>query len=132
MPPAAAATSLKVVLIEDSLPVRQALGQILGEVAGVEVVGDAADERTAIDLLQRQQPDLAILDLELRSGSGLGVLRALSRSPERFGHPRAVVFSSHGHAVLRARCSALGVERFFDKASGIDALLAYVRQALPS
>lgn len=123
---------LKVVLIEDSLLLRQTMGEVLGEMAGLEVVGGAADEAAAIELLLHQRPDLAIVDLELRSGSGLGVLRALAREPERFGRPRAVVFSHHDHALLRERCLALGVERFFDKATQMAELLAYVRQAVPS
>lgn len=121
--------SLKVVLIEDSQLVRETIGSVLDELAGVQVVGGAADEAGALELLQRQRPDLAIVDLELRAGSGLGVLRALARHPDRFGCPRAVVFSNHDQAALRAYCLALGVEHFFDKASQIDDLLAYVRRA---
>lgn len=124
--------TLKVVLIEDSLLVRQTMAAVLGEMAGLEVVGGAADEATAIELLLTQQPDLAIVDLELRSGSGLGVLRALAREPDRFGSPRTVIFSHHSHALLRERCQALGAERFFDKATQLAELIAYVRQALPS
>lgn len=123
---------LKIVLIEDSPVVRQTMGDVLGELAGVEVVGGAADEPSAIELLQRQQPDLAIVDLHLQTGSGLGVLQALSQNPDRFGHPRAVVFSNHQQPALRERCFALGVERFFDKGSEMAELLAYVRQAMPS
>ena len=123
---------LKVVLIEDSLLLRQTMGAVLGELPGLEVVGGADDESSAIELLLRQQPDLAIVDLQLRSGSGLGVLRALASEPERFGRPRAVVFSNHSYAVLRERCFALGVERFFDKATQLGDLIAYVRQAVPS
>ena len=123
---------LKVVLVEDSALMRQLLGDVLGQLGGVEVVGGAADERSAIELLQRQRPDLAIVDLELDSGSGLGVLRELSQNPDQFGRARAVVFSSHGHGVVRERCLALGVERFFDKDTEMEALLAYVRQATAS
>lgn len=123
---------LKVVLIEDSSLLRQILGDVLEELAGVKVVGNAEDERAAIELLRRQQPDLAIVDLQLRAGSGIGVLRVLSSNPDAFGHPRAVVFSNHGQVLLRERCFALGVERFFDKATQMGELLAYVRQALPS
>ena len=123
---------LKVVLIEDSAAVRIALVAMLSELAGVEVVGGAEDERAALELLQVERPDLAIVDLKLKGGSGIGVLRALSRHPDRFGRPRAVVFSNHGQALVRERCQALGVERFFDKATEIDELLAYVRQAMPS
>ena len=123
---------LKVVLIEDSVLLRQSMSAVLGELAGVQVVGGAEDEYSAIELLQRQQPDLAILDLQLRTGSGLGVLQAISQAPDRFGHPRAVVFSNHDRPVVRERCFALGVERFFDKATQMDDLLAYVREAMPS
>ncbi|MBI4998452.1 MAG: response regulator transcription factor [Rhodocyclales bacterium] len=132
MPAAEPDRLLKVVLIEDSLLLCQALGAELGELSGVQVVGQAEDERSAIKLLQRQQPHLAIVDLQLRAGSGLGVLRALRRDPEQFGSPRAVVFSSHGEPSIREHCFAFGVDRFFDKATQVGELLAYVRQAIPS
>ena len=123
---------LKIVLIEDSWRLREELSNVLGKLGGVNVVGEAEDEHSALDLLQTQQPDLAIVDLQLRAGSGLGVLQAISQSPERFGHLRAVVFSSHGHLLIRERCIALGAERYFDKATETEDLLAYVRQAIPS
>jgi DNA-binding NarL/FixJ family response regulator len=125
---AAAGPALKVVLIEDSLPQRDTLGAMLGELSGVEVVGGADDEQSALELLQRQRPDLAIVDLKLRAGSGIGVLRALLGNPDRFGRPRAVVYSNHGQLLIRERCLALGADRFFDKATDTDQLLAYVRQ----
>lgn len=121
---------LKVVLIEDSSILRQTLGAAIGELAGVEVVGEAEDESAAIELLQRQQPDLAIVDLQLRAGSGIGVLRAIALNPDRFGHPRAVVFTNHGQVLIRERCLALGVEGFFDKASQMGELLTYLRTYL--
>ena len=120
---------LKVVLIEDSHLLQEALGALLGALERVEVVGGAADEPGALDLLERVQPDLAIVDLQLRAGSGLGVLRALSSQPDRFGRPRTVVFSHYGHLAVRELCSACGVERFFDKATQMNDLIAYVRQA---
>lgn len=120
---------LKVVLIEDSQLLQEALGALLGEMDYVEVVGGAADEPTALELLQRHQPDLAIVDLQLRAGSGFGVLQALFSQPDRFGRPRTVVFSHHGHGTVRERCFSLGVERVFDKATQTNDLLAYVREA---
>lgn len=130
--PESTPSALKVVLIEDSPEVRRLLGAVLCELSGVEVVGGAADERSALELLQLQRPDLAIVDLKLKGGSGIGVLRALARNPDRFGRPRAVVFSNHGQPLLRERCLALGVEHFFDKSTQLQELLAYVRQAMPS
>lgn len=123
---------LKVAVIEDSPLFLQMIGALLGDLDQVQVVGDAADEQSAIELLQRRQPDLTILDLELKTGSGFGVLKAISRDPEHFGRPRTVVFSHHNQTEVRQRCLALGAERFFDKGTQIGELIAYVRQSVPS
>ena len=123
---------LKVAVIEDSPLVLRTMGVLLGELDRVQVVGDAADELAAIELLHLRRPDLAILDLELKTGSGFGVLKAISRNPEHFGRPRTVVFSHHNRIEVRQRCLALGAERFFDKATQMGELLAYVRQSVPS
>lgn len=120
----------RVVLIEDSPKLRAMLRDMLGELPGVAVVADADDERSAIAELEQHRADLAIVDLELREGSGLGVLRTLQAEPQRFGATRAVVLSNHGHKAVRARCEQLGVERFFDKSFQIDELLDYIEDAV--
>ena len=126
-----AAPALRVVLVEDSAMLRGMLCEMLAELDGVGVVAEAEDEQGALAALETQRPDLAIIDLELRQGSGLGVLRQLQAQPERFGRPRAVVFSNYGHAPVRARCEQLGVERFFDKSFQLDELIDFVQAAIP-
>ena len=126
-----AAPALRVVLVEDSAMLRGMLCEMLAELDGVGVVAEAEDEQGALAALETQRPDLAIIDLELRQGSGLGVLRQLQAEPERFGRPRAVVFSNYGHAPVRARCEQLGVERFFDKSFQLDELIDFVQAAVP-
>ncbi len=123
--------ALRVVLVEDSAMLRGMLCEMLAELDGVGVVAEAEDEQGALAALETQRPDLAIIDLELRMGSGLGVLRQLQAEPERFGRPRAVVFSNYGHAPVRARCEQLGVERFFDKSFQLDELIDFVQGAIP-
>lgn len=125
------APALRVVLVEDSAMLRGMLCEMLAELDGVGVVAEAEDEAGALAALEAQRPDLAIIDLELRAGSGLGVLRQLHAQPERFGRPRAVVFSNYGHAPVRARCEQLGVERFFDKSFQLDELIDFVEAAIP-
>lgn len=123
------APPLRVVLVEDSPRLCRLLAGILGELEGVAVVGEAADEASAIRLLGECQADLVIVDLELGSGSGLGVLRVLASHPGRFGQLRAVVFSNYGHPSLRERCHNLGADGFFDKAFQFDDLIDYVLAA---
>lgn len=130
-PTANPAPALRVVLVEDSAMLRGMLCEMLDELDGVGVVAEAEDEQGALAALEAQRPDLAIIDLELRAGSGLGVLRQLQADPARFGHPRAVVFSNYGHPPVRARCEQLGVERFFDKSFQLDELIDFVQAAIP-
>jgi DNA-binding NarL/FixJ family response regulator len=126
VPPASARTVLRVVLVEDSPLLRRILAGMLDELGGVEVVGEAADEGAALAVLEGVAADLAIVDLELAAGSGLGVLRALREAPARFGAPRAVVLTNHAHAGVRERCVALGAAAFFDKSLQMEALFDYV------
>lgn len=118
---------LRVVLIEDSPILCEMLRDVLEEIDDVEVVADAEDEAGAIAALEHAEVDLAIVDLELSAGSGLGVLSHIHADPQRFGQPRAVVFSNYGHDAMRARCEALGVERFFDKSFDTDSLIDFVQ-----
>ena len=120
----------RIVLIEDSPLLCAMLREMLDELEGVEVVADAADEQGALSQLEQHHADLAIVDLELRAGSGFGVLSRLKAEPERFGRPRTVVFSNHGHSTVRARCTALGAEHFFDKSFQLDDLLDFIQAAV--
>ena len=62
-----AAPALRVVLVEDSAMLRGMLCEMLAELDRVSVVAEAEDEQGALAALETQRPDLAIIDLELRS-----------------------------------------------------------------
>ncbi len=72
---------------------------------------------------------LAVIDLFLKQGSGLGVLAACR---ERDDRQRVVVLSNYATADMRARCAALGADAVFDKSNEIDAFLDYCNTDRPS
>lgn len=118
---------LKAYLVEDSPIIRENLIAALEELAPVEVIGTAEDERSAIDWLTSVSPacDLIIVDLFLKSGSGLGVLRAA----QRLDHTtRLIVLSNYATADMRRTCEALGASRVFDKSGEVDELIGYCEQ----
>jgi len=118
---------LKAYLVEDSPIIRENLIAALEELAPVEVIGTAEDERSAIDWLTSVSPacDLIIVDLFLKSGSGLGVLRAA----QRLDHAtRLIVLSNYATADMRRTCEALGASRVFDKSGEVDELIGYCEQ----
>ena len=115
---------LKTYLVEDNPTIRENLIATLEELANVEIAGISDNENDAkVWLNDRQNAwHLAIVDLFLKQGSGLGVLHACR---ERNPLQKVVVLSNYATADIRKRCAQLGVDAVFDKSNEIDALLAY-------
>jgi two-component system OmpR family response regulator len=118
------ARALDVYVVEDNVIVLESLIAALEELAPVHVVGTAADESVAVDWLHAdgERCDLVIIDIFLRTGSGLGVIAAARR--ERPG-AALVVLSNYATDEMHARCLASGADRVFDKSRDIDQLVAY-------
>lgn len=115
---------LKTYIVEDNATIRDNLIATLEELAGIDAVGTAETENEgkAWLLANDQQWDLAIVDLFLKQGSGLGVLEACHN---RQAHQKIIVLSNYATADIRKRCAQLGVDAVFDKSNEIDALVDY-------
>lgn len=118
---------LKTYLVEDNPTIRDNLIATLEELTSVNAVGTTDNEDDGKEWLLNnpQEWDLAILDLFLKQGSGLGVLAACkNRKPSQ----KIVVLSNYATADIRQRCEQLGVDAVFDKSNEIDALVDFCRQ----
>jgi len=71
---------LRVVIADDERPARSVMLAMLRTFDDVEVVGEAKDGSEAVELIERERPDLALLDLQMPEVDGLGVVRLLKRS----------------------------------------------------
>jgi len=121
--------SLTVLIADDSQSVSEMLAELVSDPGRIEVVGFADSEDTAIDRVMRLKPDVVILDLQLRSGSGTGVIRAVRSSPE-LHRTKLIVMSNHPSPQIRKRCLELGSDYFFDKAKDFDLLTAALDELL--
>jgi two-component system OmpR family response regulator len=118
---------LRTYIVEDNATIRENLIGTLEELASVEAVGVAETEQEGTSWLSEHgsQWDLAIVDLFLRQGSGLGVLAACRT---RLPGQKMVVLSNYATPDVRMRCAQLGVDAVFDKSNEIDALVDYCIQ----
>jgi two-component system, NarL family, invasion response regulator UvrY len=90
---------VKVLVVDDHAVVREGLRRLLVTLPNVEIF-DAASGREALTFVQRQQPDLILLDLHLPGIGGIELLRRLvSMSP----NARILVFSMHAEKMYAAR-----------------------------
>ena len=115
---------LRAYIVEDSRVIRDNLIATLEELVPIEVIGTAEDEDTAVRWLQQADGgvDLLIVDIFLKHGSGLGVLKAAHDMPTRHN---VVVLSNYATQDIRRACMELGADKVFDKSNEIDALIQY-------
>jgi DNA-binding NarL/FixJ family response regulator len=119
-----AMSQLRAFIVEDSPVIRENLVAALEEMAPIEVVGTAEDETGAVSWLAdaRNRCDLVVVDIFLKSGSGLGVLKAAATGSVA---AKLVVLSNYATPDMRRKCLELGADRVFDKSNEIDALILY-------
>ena len=105
---------LRVFLVEDSQIIRERLTEALSSPGRIEVVGWAEGEATALEALRRGGWDAVVLDLQLRQGSGFGVLKAV-RNAGRPAGSVVIVLTSYPFPLYRVKSEQLGADFFFDK-----------------
>ena len=112
---------LRVLLVEDSQLLAERLREVLDQMPGVEVVGTADTERMAVAMTRTHAVDAMILDLQLREGTGFGVLRALGKT-----RPAVIVLTNFSLSSYAERAKELGVEQFLDKGKDFERLPAVI------
>jgi two-component system, OmpR family, response regulator len=111
-------TSLRVLLAEDSSLLAARLTELIGHLPDIELIGTVDCEADTLSHVASDTPDVLILDLHLRSGSGFGVLRALFGGSRRVAagrRPKIVILTNFGLPEYRREAEAFGVEAFLDK-----------------
>jgi two-component system LytT family response regulator len=71
---------LRVMIADDERPARSFLAALLRSFDYVEIVGEAEDGAQAVEVIERERPDLALLDLQMPELDGLGVVRLVRKS----------------------------------------------------
>ena len=108
-------TARTAIFIVDDLPtMRERLRELVAEIDGVDVVGDAGTPGEAIAGILRTHPDCVLLDYQLEGGTGVDVLRAV--------HPRSpdiafIVLTNHATPQHRRACIDAGARHFLDKST---------------
>jgi YesN/AraC family two-component response regulator len=119
---------LKILIADDSDLVRERLRELISEVPGTEVVGEAANGAEALAALERLAPDVLILDVRMPGGNGIGALEA---AKTRHPAPAVIMLTAYAYPQYRRKCLEAGAEYFFDKATEFERVadvLAELRQ----
>ena len=102
--------ALRVLLVEDSRVLAERLRETLDGLEQVELVGSVADETAAVTAARENHVDVIILDLQLKEGTGFGVVQRLGKS-----RPKIIVFTNYMLPEYQRLASSLGIEYFLNK-----------------
>lgn len=111
---------MNLAIIEDNESVRNFMVRRAESERGVTVVAQASEANEAVDAVLRTNPDVVLLDLHLKKGSGLDVLTRIR------GHDYegvVFVFSSNDRAIYEPLLMQRGADGFYDKAFDCERLL---------
>jgi two-component system OmpR family response regulator len=119
-------TALRVLLVEDSSLLAARLSELIRRLPDVDLIDTVQTESDALSRISASLPDVLILDLHLRSGSGFGVLRSLAR--DKSGQrPKVIILTNFGLPEYRREAETFGVEAFLDKSRDYFRLPALLR-----
>lgn len=117
-----------VFIVEDSPSIRDRLTEMLRELDGVGVVGDAETPGDAIAGIRKTNPDFVVLDYQLHGGTAIDVLRAVQpQSPATV----FLVLTNHANPQYRRLCLDAGASCFFDKSLEFDKVRDIVAAGAP-
>jgi DNA-binding NarL/FixJ family response regulator len=111
---------VRVLIVDDQLPFREASRMVVEMTDGFEVVGEAANGEQALELTAQLQPDLVLMDVQMPGVDGIDTTRQIRALPNP---PAVVVMSTHESGDYEAVAVAAGAVGFVPKSQfGFDTL----------
>jgi DNA-binding NarL/FixJ family response regulator len=120
--------AVRILLVDDNAIVRAGYRCLLERTPGLIVVGEAEDGDEVLALVERLQPDLVVMDVEMRRVGGLKAARALFEVCG--GHPKVLMSSLHGDDHLVAEAFRTGARGYILKGTAAGELVPAVHEAM--
>ena len=117
----------RVFIVDDHPIVRQGLTQILNQESDLTVCGEAEDALDALEAIAALQPDLVLVDLSLKGGSGLDLIRTLKA---RHSTLPVLVVSMHDESLYVERVLRAGARGYIMKQEATDTMMHAIRRVL--
>jgi DNA-binding LytR/AlgR family response regulator len=72
---------LRTLIVDDEAPARDRLKRFLSQNEAIELIGEAEDGESAVEMIEQRNPDLVLLDIQMPELDGFGVIKMLARPP---------------------------------------------------
>lgn len=113
--------------MEDSEIIVSRLKQMFSSIGNVELAGEAKSVRTAFQLVSSEQPDVVVLDIQLQDAvPSMNGITLLAMVKLNFPHIKVIMLTNSSEEIYKNRCTALGVNYFFDKSNEFEKVPAAI------
>jgi len=117
----------RVVIVDDHELLRDGLRVMIGNEPDLEICGEAEDEGQAMEAIRKSRPDLVIVDIALKSGSGLDLIKQIKAYDASV---RIVVSSMHEERLYGERALRAGAEAYVSKQDPARTILDAIHRVL--
>ena len=116
---------MKILIADDSDILRNHLITIISELDGVKIVGESQDTKSAIRDINKNKPDLVILDIRMPGEGGIHVLKVVKeKNPKLI----VIIFTDYPYPQYRIKCLESGADYFFDKSTETEKMIESVKK----
>lgn len=117
----------RIVIVEDHPIVRRGMAQLINFENDLCTVGEAETTFIAYEILKKETPDLVLVDLSLKGGSGLELIKDIKKL-----YPKmlVIVVSLHDENVYAERVMRAGAKGYIMKSEATESILSAIRQVL--
>lgn len=117
----------RIVIVEDHPIVSRGMAQLINFEEDICTVGEAETTFTAHEILERERPDLVLVDLSLKGGSGLELIKDIKKLYPKM---MIIVVSLHDENVYAERVMRAGANGYIMKSEATESILTAIRQVL--
>ncbi len=117
----------RVVIVDDHPVVRLGLRQLLENEPDLELCGEAEGAAEALSVIEETRPDLVVIDISLKNGSGLSLVKQITAQDRTI---KTLVSSMHDEALFAERALRAGAMGFINKEEAIDQMVSAMRKVL--
>lgn len=107
-------------IADDSKVLRTRLVEMLSEIQGLTVVGQAEEAVGAVKAIEKLHPDVVIMDIRMPGGGGIKALEAIKQNKLK---PLVIILTNYPFSQYRKKCMEKGADYFFSKSTEMEYLM---------
>ena len=111
---------MKLFIVEDSAIIRGRIMSMVSMLDNIEIAGSSGDIEESMNLIKAIHPDIIILDIRLKGGSGIDLLHDIKST---FPEMLVIMLTNYPYPQYQRRCFELGADYFFDKSREFEKII---------